>query len=255
MILKLNNNQYIDTDQPLDISIPLGEGSSNVTAWYCDPPEIEAVRNDQFIGSIAEGGNVNFRNVKFNPHGCGTHTECVGHITEKVYSINDVLKKFWFHAEVISIEPKKIYNDDYECYDTIVTQEQLIDAVQERNSEALIIRTLPNETTKKEKKYSRTNPVYVQPEAMEWLVNNTNVQHFLIDVPSVDREEDAGNLTAHKTFWNVPENPCMEKTITELVYTPNNVKDGQYLLNLQINSLVNDASPSKPVLYSILTFT
>jgi hypothetical protein len=30
------------------------------------------------------------------------------------------------------------------------------------------------------------------------------------------------------------------------------VKDGAYLLNLQIASFENDASPSKPILYAVL---
>jgi hypothetical protein len=40
-------------------------------------------------------------------------------------------------------------------------------------------------------------------------------------------------------------------TITEMIYVPDNVADGSYLLNLQIASFENDASPSKPVLYSV----
>jgi hypothetical protein len=35
-------------------------------------------------------------------------------------------------------------------------------------------------------------------------------------------------------------------------FVSDEVKDGTYLLNLQIASFENDASPSKPVLYAIL---
>ena len=42
-----------------------------------------------------------------------------------------------------------------------------------------------------------------------------------------------------------------ECTITELIYVPNEIKDGLYLLQIQIASLEIDASPSKPVLYEI----
>ena len=41
-----------------------------------------------------------------------------------------------------------------------------------------------------------------------------------------------------------------ECTITELVYVPNKVEDGDYLLNLQIVSFENDASPNKQTLYN-----
>ncbi len=38
---------------------------------------------------------------------------------------------------------------------------------------------------------------------------------------------------------------------TELIFVRDEVEDGSYLLNLQIASFENDASPSKPVLYKI----
>ena len=78
------------------------------------------------------------------------------------------------------------------------------------------------------------------------------MKHLLIDLPSVDREYDEGKLLAHKAFWNYPDNPRHDCTITEMIYVPNSIEDGSYLLNLQMASFENDASPSKPVLYEIL---
>ncbi|MBT02808.1 MAG: metal-dependent hydrolase, partial [Crocinitomicaceae bacterium] len=43
----------------------------------------------------------------------------------------------------------------------------------------------------------------------------------------------------------------MERTITEFIGVPDDVKDDLYLLNLSISNLKNDASPSRPVLFSI----
>lgn len=256
MKLHLDQNRFIDTSQPIDISIPLREGENNVNAWYVDPVKITPVRTEQFTGSVVEGGSVNFRNISLNPHGNGTHTECVGHITEEVYSINDVLKTFWFEAVLVSITPKKIENQNYDETDHLVTLDQIQNALGEYNKEkALIIRTLPNAEEKKIHHYSNENPPYIAPEAMEWLVQNTEIDHLLIDLPSVDREFDEGVLACHHIFWNVPQKPNLKKTITELVYIPSKIKDGKYFLNLQITSLVNDASPSKPVLYDILTLS
>ena len=84
------------------------------------------------------------------------------------------------------------------------------------------------------------------------LLAHHKVKHLLLDLPSVDREEDGGALAAHKAFWQYPENNRMDATITELIYVPEIVKDDLYFLNLQIASIESDASPSKPVLYSIL---
>jgi hypothetical protein len=95
MKLFLKEGRYIDTDQPIDISIPLVSGKENLTAWYVDPPRFEPVRANGFIGSVAEGGSVNFKDIYFNPHGHGTHTECLGHITRDVYSVNKSLRTFF----------------------------------------------------------------------------------------------------------------------------------------------------------------
>ena len=78
------------------------------------------------------------------------------------------------------------------------------------------------------------------------------VKHLLIDLPSVDRESDGGVLAFHHAFWEVPNNPNHERTITEMVYVPTEIKDGNYLLNLQMAPFENDASPSRPVLYPFL---
>ena len=73
----------IDLRQPLDISIPLEGPSKNVNAWYIGPPEISPVVMDDATISVVEGAAVNFNQISFNPHAHGTHTESVGHITEK----------------------------------------------------------------------------------------------------------------------------------------------------------------------------
>ena len=40
-------------------------------------------------------------------------------------------------------------------------------------------------------------------------------------------------------------------TITELIYVPSKVPDGDYLLNLQFMPINNDAAPSRPILFKI----
>ena len=104
---------------------------------------------------------------------------------------------------------------------------------------------------KKSKQYSNTNPTYLLEEAAEYL-KSKNIKHLLIDLPSVDKEKDEGKLLAHNAFWNTKGKLRLDATITEFIYVPNKVKDGCYVLNLQIAPFENDATPSKPVLYKIL---
>lgn len=116
--------------------------------------------------------------------------------------------------------------------------------------DSLIIRTLPNSQSKLTRKYSGTNPAYLDKDAALW-IREKGIQHLLLDLPSIDKEMDDGKLTAHHAFWNYPKKTRMNSTITEMVYVPDKVKDGNYLLNHMIASFENDASPSKPVLYSL----
>ena len=78
----------IDFSKPLDISIPIDVAKENINAWYLEEPEISPVKSGDWTGSVAEGADVNFNNIAFNPHAHITHTECVGHITKEVHSIN-----------------------------------------------------------------------------------------------------------------------------------------------------------------------
>ena len=105
------NNFQIDFSEPIDISIPLSNTDKNPIAWYLDKPQILPVVMDQWVGKVSAGASTNFNTIIFNPHGHGTHTECLGHITHDFYSINQTLKKFFFNAELITVTPKKIDED------------------------------------------------------------------------------------------------------------------------------------------------
>jgi kynurenine formamidase len=235
----------IDLSKPLDISIPMRASKTNVNAWYLEEPKIEPVKSGDWIGSVEKGADVNFNNIMFNPHAHGTHTECVGHITKEVHSINKNLKQFFFLAEVITVAPEVI-NDDF-----VISKTQIQFALGNKKRDAVVLRTLPNMKDKKSKQYSNTNPTYLLEEAAEYL-KSKNIKHLLIDLPSVDKEKDEGKLLAHNAFWNTKGKLRLDATITEFIYVPNKVKDGCYMLNLQIAPFENDATPSKPVLYKIL---
>ena len=247
-----NNSTYnIDLSNPIDISIPLTNTAENPIAWYIDKPVIEPVKFEEWIGKVSSGmSSTNFNNIQFNPHAHGTHTECLGHITHEFYSVNQALKKFFFIAELISVEPELIGED------LIISKYQIEKALKDKKPEAIVIRTLPNSASKLSKKYSHTNPPFLAEEAARFICES-GTQHLLIDLPSVDKEKDEGKLLAHKAFWNVTdvknlnEDARFDCTITEMIYVGNEVVDGRYLLNLQIASFENDASPSKPVLYKI----
>jgi arylformamidase len=249
MIVTCDNGKKIDLSKGYDISLPLSDTPDNPRAWYVQPPVFAPVMEDGWVGEVRLGGGVNFRNIFFNPHGHGTHTECLGHITEEIYSVQNALKTFFYDSLVVSVIPEIIENKGEK--DAVVTAATINIPSDITKVDALIIRTLPNSEMKLTANYSDTNPAYLALDCLD-IVNRLGVKHLLIDLPSVDREKDGGALAFHHTFWNVPENPDFERTITELIFVSDEVKDGRYLLNLQVANFVNDAAPSRPILYPYL---
>lgn len=239
LILK---NYSFNLNEPIDLSLPVGDVAR---AWYIEAPKFTPVRlGDNWVGSIAEGGQVNFFDVCFNPHAHGTHTECMGHVTRQHHSVNSCFSTYFFLVDVVSVFPEKIQNDQ------IITLQVLKNNWQPTDAEALIIRTLPNVPSKEIKNYSHSNWPFLSAEAANY-IREAGINHLLIDQPSVDAEEDGGALAAHKAFWHIPENPRQKATITELIDVPNSIPDGRYLLNLQLAPLENDAAPSRPIIFPI----
>ncbi len=227
-----------------DLSTPIRNGSENVNAYYLEDPKFEPFRAGGFVGSVTQGGACNCEDITFNAHGNGTHTECVGHISDGGQTINACLKDFTTMALVVTISPEHLDNGDQ-----VLLKESL--AHYDLNSvDSLVIRTLPNSPNKLTRRYSGTNPAYLSPDFTALLATH-NIKHLIVDLPSVDREEDGGLLKAHHAFWQYPENPRMSSTITELAYITDEVADGHYLLQIQIAAFESDASPSKPILYPL----
>jgi arylformamidase len=249
MRLYLDSSRYIDTEAPIDLSISLKNGSENVRAWYVDAPTMEPVRSNGWTGSIQEGGSVNFRDISFNPHGHMTHTECLGHITDEVFSVNGVVRDFFSFAQIVTISPREIVAPDGKI-DHVIFPDHFDEIIWHADIESLIIRTLPNTEQKLHMNYSDSNPPYLDVRCIE-KINALGIRHLLIDQPSVDRELDGGALAFHHAFWSVPASPDHSRTITELIFVPDTVADGVYVMEMQLAPFENDAAPSRPVVYEI----
>ena len=167
-----------------------------------------------FVGAIDEGGSVNFRDILFNPHGHGTHTECLGHITPVIHPVDPLFRGTTAHFPCLatSVTPQRREED-------LRGGRRQLEALPNGPwPPALVVRTLPNDDAKRTKAWSNTNP-YFTVAFMDKLVQQ-GVLHLLVDLPSVDREVDGGRLEAHHAFWRVPDNPRQGCSITELIYMP-----------------------------------
>lgn len=239
----------IALDKPIDLSIPLDAASEGPRAWHVGPPRFTPVNDGQRTYAVQEGAPVNFRDVAFNPHGNGTHTESVGHISRLVHPVGNLLKRYWFTAQVVSVLPEEHRTPEGTA--RVITLGQLRSTLGDRAPEAYVIRTWPNGPEKRTRQWTGSDPPFIEAEACAWL-RSIGVKHLLLDLPSVDREHDEGKLAAHHAFWDHPRSTDLSRTITEMIYVPDNVRDGEYLLELQLPHFINDAAPSRPVLYAPL---
>jgi kynurenine formamidase len=231
---------HADLDKGHCIAIPLDHNGPQPNAYFAPSYEAFPHREGEWTGDTRQGASVNFYNIHLNPHGNGTHTECVGHISMERHSVHQALGSGRWIAQLISVYPLQHENGD-----RIINGLTWDDGI-----EAIILRTLPNHADKKCRNYSNTNPPYLNSEIAKKMAES-NIEHLLLDLPSVDRENDEGALAAHKAFWQYPKNTRLNATITEMIYVDNVVPDGLYLLEIQIPALELDASPSRPFIYPL----
>ncbi len=256
MQLFLGNKWYeIDDRNPIDLSISIGVDGENPNAFYINPAQFEPIRVGGFVGSVREGGSANCEVLTLCAHGNGTHTECVGHISENRISLPLIWQDGFHLAQLVSLElEEKGY----------ISLDQVSAVNWNEGISAVIFRSLPNGNWKKKHNWSGNNAPFFQSSALKFLAD-MGLTHLLTDFPSVDPEEDNGLLEAHHAWWGVPyrsqgnfkqrvsiEGIRSKATITELIYIPSDVKDGIYSLQIQIPNLMTDAVPSRPLLYPIL---
>ena len=259
--IEIGNKKYtVDFSKGIDICIPLNFNGEQPNTYGVEKATSKPYQDGQFVGDTRKGGPCNFETYSFTPHCNGTHTECIGHITDERISILSSLKEEMIPSTLVSVTPKSTdekYIPNLNTEDLVITKEDLELHLKDINSKflkGLIIRTLPNYESKKSRDYMKETPSFFSIDAMEYIVR-LGVEHLLVDSPSVDRLLDEGNLSSHNIFWETKRkefnSETQNKTITEMIFVSEEIKDGSYLLNLQIPAFVSDAAPSRPILYKI----
>lgn len=253
-----------DTSAGTSIAIPLQFDGPQVNHFGAPNATVEPLRLGDFVGKTEIGGSCNVDRLQLTPHCNGTHTETISHIVDDDIWIGHAAIDICCVAALVSV-PTTPSNQTSEAYrpalnesDTLVTArslEQSLAPLSDQRPKALVIRTLPNDISKRSRKYAEgPGPAFLTADAMQ-AINQLGVCHLLLDLPSVDRMYDDGLLTNHHIFWNVPEESheltgesAQGKTITEMVFVDDELDDGLYLLNLQIPPFSGDAAPSRPIL-------
>jgi kynurenine formamidase len=210
------------------------------------PMSAHALQLGDFNGNVSQGGSCNVQELYWAPHCHGTHTECVGHILAEPVHVLETIDTRPCLARLISLECPA---DSGEIgLDSL--RAALPNGVEIFS--ALIIRTLPNLAAKQSRNYDLEPgyPVF-SIEATAWLAAS-NLQHLLLDTPSLDSASNA-SLSNHRTWWCLDDDSkaARRRSVTEMIYVPDELADGDYWLHLELAPLQSDAVPSRPVIYPI----
>jgi kynurenine formamidase len=258
---------HADLDEPLDISIPYDFAGEQPSHFDAAAARAAPMRAGSFVGDVRLGGSCNCEELQLVPHCNGTHTECVGHVTAERVSVHQQVPgglalALLLSASTVPIEESAESADPApHAGDHFITA-RVLEELWERHASsgvtALVLRSLPNDPGKRTRHYaSETPPPFLSNEAAALCVAR-DIEHLLIDLPSIDRTHDEGRLSAHRIFWGLPPGSSNyaqaqrpRASVTELIFVPDSIADGRYLLDLQIAPFVSDAAPSRPVLYRL----
>jgi len=76
-------------------------------------------------------------------------------------------------------------------------------------------------------------------------------------MPSLDIPRDEGKLANYRAWWGLDGRPAPpgfdpgRRSVTEMVFVPDELADGLYWLHLELAPLVGEATPSRPMLYPV----
>ena len=256
----------VELDRPCDLALPLDPHGGQPRHFGAPTARAVPLVLGEFTGAVAQGASCNCEVLTLVPHCNGTHTECVGHLTREVVHAYRTVPKGLVPAVLLTVRPERAgatregTEPAPQAQDELLTRAALERAWPGRpwtQPRAAVLRTTPNDADKATRDYSGRAPAYLSREAAEWLCAR-GIEHLVVDLPSIDREHDAGWLTAHRVFFGLPPGASElaaaqrpHATITELAFVPDALADGVYLLELQVPAIAGDAVPSRPLLYEV----
>jgi arylformamidase len=258
-------------DRGVSLAIPVDfAGGGGPRHFGAPSPSSRPYSAGSFSGSVSTGASCNCSTITLTPHCQMTHTESVAHLTRESGDAWRVVPRGLLPAVVVSVSPEPARESSESTNpqpwgtDVLITRRRLRAAwpmgrpsMSNIEPVAAIIRTLPNDAAKRTRDYSDLVPPYLTREAVEWLVE-MRIEHLVLDVPSLDRTHDEGQLVGHRLFFGLPpgsqsrgDAARSRATITELAFIPDEVADGPCILSLAVPAIGGDAVPSQPIVYPL----
>ncbi|MFC2155259.1 cyclase family protein [Acidobacteriota bacterium] len=229
-----NETKTFHLGQPRTVSreVTFYPETKSVNGFYL--PRIESTTfqyKDQFVGDVQKGGSCNVDILRYVPHGL-THIETSAHILswdERAVTLKDIppqnLCGLVYLMDLTHLEAKpgqSIDRRDIEARIKKITLPITMLALKTRAS------LLPQDTD-----FSGKDYLYLHPEAAQAIHDFKPRLHCLIlDLPSIDRENDGGQLLAHRYFFGLPRKAHQwvdkeKRTLVELAWF-SDLKEGYY---------------------------
>lgn len=253
----------VDAGAAVELAISLDFNGKQPRAFGLSPARAEAVKAGDFVGDTRRGGSANCETLRLTPHGNGTHTEGVGHLTEERIALAAAASDPLMATALLTVPSRDIATVDESYGGTWAPGDRVVCAQDLQQSYgALAISDaflgavcIAVEAFDPQADHSGTNPPYLTTEAVQWL-RRVGCRHLLVELPSVDRESDGGSLPNHHLFFGVEHGKraseqSRKRTITELIDVPQSAVDGPYALSLRFPHFQSDAAPSRPILYPL----
>ena len=252
----------LDTSNFLDLSIPYHFNGHQPNYYDVKAGRLRPLKAGGISYSVKDGAGCNVSEISMNIHCTGTHTECVGHLIDQSSSVSEYIKDLFLPTILITVQSMPFsacqdsYHVDVDGNEQVINKaslEKVYNKFHNYCPSSLVIRTLPNPKEKQFYRYMEHKTPFFTNDAIAFLFSK-NINHLVVDLPSLDRMKDGSILGNHRIFWGDGKNPrgdvspSSDRTISELAYVPNVVKDGFYFLGIQLPHFQCDAAPSRPIL-------
>jgi arylformamidase len=160
----LGSKRYrVDLDSPVSLAIPLAFNGPQPSFFGAPPATAAPLKVEGFVGDTRKGGSCNVAELRLVPHCNGTHTESVGRLVPEAPPLAELLLRTLFPARLITVTPSAAdetldgYRPAKQSADRLITRDALGEALHEEfasaQSKALLVRTLPNDESKKHRCY------------------------------------------------------------------------------------------------------
>jgi len=249
----------VDFARAVPLALPLDFGAAQPRHFGAPAARSEPFRAGAFAGEVAHGASCNCRSITLTPHCNGTHTESASHLTVEQRALHEFLPAAPLPALLLTVPPVAAADSGEDSVpapaaaDRLITRFGLLSAWARHPADApraLLLRTGTH--------WRDAAPPYLSRQCAAELVVR-GILHLITDLPSLDRLQDEGRLTAHRVFFGLPAGSTAladaarpTASITELAGFPAELADGPCAVQIQIPAWSGDAVPSRPLYLPLL---